>query len=323
MASVTVIVCAYNHEAFVEEAVRSVLAQQAAFPVEVVVHDDASTDATAAILRRLECEHPGRFRLVVQAENQMSRGVVVPNQLALAATSAYVAYCDGDDSWTDDRKLERQVAFMEANPWCAISHHGVEVVNEGGSPEYAAALAELLAVPGREQPRVPGLAIADGNYLLTSSVMVRRSALRDEVLRACVDVQPDDFVLYALACEQGDIGYLPERMARYRLHPDNSWASMAPAERHARLIDAYWFLGAHLRGPLQAAIRSRLVALELARGERSPLPSVAALEPIRERLHEADAERRRLRRAEQDLAIVRGSTSWRITAPMRRLRDLL
>lgn len=323
MASVTVIVCTYNHEAFVEQAVLGVLAQRTAFPVEVVVHDDASTDGTAEILQRLEREHPGRFRLVVQAENQMSRGVVVPNRLALDATSAYVAYCDGDDAWTDDRKLDRQVAFMEVSPWCAISHHGVEVISAGGSAEYARDLDALLAVPGRDSPRLPGSAIADGNFLLTSSVMIRRAALRDEVLRSCVDVQPDDFVLYALACEGGDIGYLPERMALYRLHPGNSWATMAPAERHARIIDAYWFLGAHLRGPLQAAIRSRLVALELGRGAQSPLPAVAAMAALQQRLDDVTAQRDRLHQAEQDLAIVRASTSWRITAPMRRLRDLL
>ena len=271
-ADVTVLVCCFNQAPFVEQAVRSVLAQVTEFEVEVVVHDDASTDGTAEILQRLAEEYGGRLRLIAQAENQMSRGIVVPNQLALAARGRYVAYCDGDDYWTDPRKLDRQVAFMDASPWCAISHHGVDVVDDGGSAEYADGLAPLLAAPWRATPRLPGARIGDGNFLLTSSVMIRRSALRDEVLEACVDVWPDDFVLYALACERGDIGYLPEVMSAYRLHPSNAWAAMPAADRDAGLLQAFWFLAAHLRGPVQSAVQSRLIALLVEADETAQPP---------------------------------------------------
>jgi hypothetical protein len=156
--------------------------------------------------------------------------------------------------------------------------------------------------------------------------MIRRVALRDDVLRACVDVWPDDFVLYALACERGDIGYLPETMSAYRLHASNAWAAKDAAERDAGVLQAFWFLGAHLRGPLQAAVQARLLTLIVESDGSQPHPAIAALRAEREaaakRLEAVAAQLERLRAAQNELDALRRSRSWRLTAPLRGLRRL-
>ena len=67
---VSVRVTAYNHALYIEECLRGILMQETTFPIEILIHDDASTDETAEIIRRFECQHPQLMKVVYQTENQ-------------------------------------------------------------------------------------------------------------------------------------------------------------------------------------------------------------------------------------------------------------
>lgn len=110
----------YNHEAYLAQAIESVLAQQTSFGVELVLGDDCSTDSTAAICREYAEKYPGRVRFVTGQRNVGWRA----NYLRTfeACRGKYVAYCDGDDWWSDPRKLQMQADLLESDPraGCAI-----------------------------------------------------------------------------------------------------------------------------------------------------------------------------------------------------------
>ncbi|MBO5213887.1 MAG: glycosyltransferase [Clostridia bacterium] len=114
---VSVICTAYNHEKYIRSALDGFVMQKTTFPFEVLINDDASTDNTAAIIREYEEKYPEIIKPIYQTENQYSKGVRIGNEILMPkAKGQYIAYCEGDDYWTDPNKLQKQVDFLDANP---------------------------------------------------------------------------------------------------------------------------------------------------------------------------------------------------------------
>ncbi len=115
---VSVCMTTYNHEPYLRQAIEGVLAQQTSFGVELVLGEDCSTDATAAICREYAARYPDRVRLIGGEKNIGWRANY--RRTFDACRGKYVAYCDGDDWWSDPRKLQLQVDLLEADPGCGV-----------------------------------------------------------------------------------------------------------------------------------------------------------------------------------------------------------
>lgn len=115
--AVTIVCLTYNHEKYIRDALQGVCGQKTDFPYEVIVHDDASTDGTAAIIREFEANYPGIIKPIYQTENQHSKHTGIYRTIICPLVRGkYVAFCEGDDYWTDDTKLQQQYDFMESHP---------------------------------------------------------------------------------------------------------------------------------------------------------------------------------------------------------------
>ena len=117
----------YNHEPYLRDCFEGFVMQQTNFPFVAIVHDDASTDGSAAIIREYEKRYPQVFKPIYEIENLYQRGGFaaindVMNTAIEATGAKYVAMCEGDDYWTDPLKLQKQVDFMEANPEYGLSY---------------------------------------------------------------------------------------------------------------------------------------------------------------------------------------------------------
>ena len=113
---VSVCCITYNHGPYIEDALEGFLIQETYFPIEILIHDDASTDKTPDIIRKYEAAYPNIVKPIYQAENQYSKGVKISlNFNYPRAKGKYVAFCEGDDYWIDPLKLKKQVNFLEAN----------------------------------------------------------------------------------------------------------------------------------------------------------------------------------------------------------------
>lgn len=123
----------YQHEKYLRQALDSMLMQKTTFAYEIIVHDDASTDNTAAIIREYAGKYPKIIRPILQKENQYSRQISITHKFILpAARGKYLAYCEGDDYWTDPYKLQKQVDFLEEHPeFMAVTHECWEVDEKG------------------------------------------------------------------------------------------------------------------------------------------------------------------------------------------------
>lgn len=118
---VSVICLAYNHEAYIRDALEGFVSQKTNFNFEVLIHDDASTDGTADIIREYEAKYPELIRAVYQTENQYSKGIYNDRTFLLPlAQGKYLAWCEGDDFWCDPNKLQKQYDYLELHPECNI-----------------------------------------------------------------------------------------------------------------------------------------------------------------------------------------------------------
>lgn len=133
---VSVLCTAYNHEAYIRDALESFLAQKTDFPFEIIVNDDASPDGTAAIIKEYAARYP-QITAFCQSKNLYSQNINIEDTVMLPASHGkYIAFCEGDDYWSDPEKLQRQVDFMEAHPeYSACTHDTVIHCCDGSEPD--------------------------------------------------------------------------------------------------------------------------------------------------------------------------------------------
>src|SRR3954453_1924026 len=171
--TVAVLVAAYDAETFVGQAVRSALAQD--HPpdrLHVVVVDDGSRDAPAAIVAEIAEQHPGRVTLVRQ-ENRGSVGAVNRAAEQPAAQAAdLLAILDADAPWPAD-KLAAQVEVFAQRPEVGLVYSDMRVIDAEGTVVQEAWLGGSRAPTGR------GLAPFLRENLVTGSSIVVRGTLRE------------------------------------------------------------------------------------------------------------------------------------------------
>ena len=208
--------------------------QETSFAFEVLVHEDASTDGTAAILRAYEEEHPELFHVVYQTENQFLKQNTLVNVLFPMAKGKYIALCEGDDYWTDPLKLQKQVDYLNENQDVVLCFHPVQMLMPDGllSDDF------LTKVPDNYN-RIEVIA-AQGNFLHTPSVVFRN------VIRQFPDMIHEspigDYALQMLFATHGEFHQLPDVMAVYRYgvgvwsNEEQFTRSLRTAKTHAMLM---------------------------------------------------------------------------------------
>lgn len=131
--------CAFNQAELIGKCLDGFVKQKTNFRFEAVVHDDASTDGTAAVIARYAERYPDIIKPIYEAENQYSKHDGSLSRIMDAATHGkYVAYCEGDDCWTDPLKLQKQVDWLESHPDCVLVHTDMDVVDTTTDKCYSA-----------------------------------------------------------------------------------------------------------------------------------------------------------------------------------------
>ena len=114
---------AYNHEPYIRQCLEGFIMQKTNFRFEAVVHDDASTDGTVAIIREYAEKYPNIIKPIYETQNQYSKhDGSLGRIMSAACTGKYIAMCEGDDYWIDPYKLQKQVDFLETHLDYSMSH---------------------------------------------------------------------------------------------------------------------------------------------------------------------------------------------------------
>ena len=235
---VSVLCTTYNHARFIGETLEGLVSQVTNFPFEILVGDDCSTDETAAIIAAYAARHPNLIA-VPRARNLGS--IRNFSDLATRVRGEFIAFCEGDDYWTDPTKLQRQVDFLRGHPEFTLCFHPVRVVYEDMPG------VETIFPP--DCPPQPSLAdLATRNFIQTNSVLYRWRYGAGEPLCFDEGIAPGDWYLHLMHAEVGRIGFLPQVMAVYRKHAGGMWAHASELARHRKLGGAEIALFRELRG---------------------------------------------------------------------------
>ena len=219
--AVSVVCNAYNHENYIRDALESFLMQKTNFKFEVLVHDDASTDKTAEIIREYEEKHPEIIKPVYQKENQYSQGIKYANVYQYPRVKGkYIAVCEGDDYWTDPYKLQKQFDALESNPQVDICAHTADVVEA----ETKKNIKEIC--PSKEDTIFSAEEViwGEGGFVATNSLMYRKelSTLEHPSFRKFLSL---DYTLQIQGSLRGGMLYLKDNMSAYRWLSVGSWTA--------------------------------------------------------------------------------------------------
>ena len=212
------IVCnAYNHEKYIKDALDGFVMQRTSFAYEILIHDDASTDQTAEIIREYEKKYPELIKPIYQTENQYSQhNGVIKRLQSERVKGKYVATCEGDDYWTDPCKLQKQYDFMEAHPEYTLCGCSTKVVNVlSGKLQNRCTTDEDRDVTFEEflMPR-------NGRPFPLASFFMRAEIWKT---RPSWGFPVGDLPLTYYAAMQGKVRMLADEMCVYRWFSNGSW----------------------------------------------------------------------------------------------------
>lgn len=211
---VSVSVITYNHEKYVRQCLNGILMQEVNFPYEILVHDDASPDGTAEIIREYEAKYPEIIKPIYQTVNQYSQGKAIGKFNRDRARGKYLAFCEGDDYWTDPGKLQKQVDFLEAHPEYIATTHRVKAINEHGDaldiPRFTDVVERVFTVDEYIRHSLPGQLAS----LVMRNVFLTLEPRIQDLYNSCK--ANGDEKLSLLLVMMGDIYCFSEDMSVYR-----------------------------------------------------------------------------------------------------------
>ena len=231
---IVVIQClTYNHEQYIKDALDGFIAQKTDFPFVAIVHDDASTDKTAEIIRKYAEKYPNIILPIYEKENQYSKkngNIRRVMDSAIKATGAkYIAICEGDDYWTESLKLQIQVNFLESHSEYSMCFHNVDIKHIGTQ--------KILTY---------GQVIEDRDYsaeevlyhwiIPTCSVVMRQDYVNDAPTHK--DFIVGDIILWATCLSHGKIKGCSKVMGVYR-RIQTGWTAQSIKSQQDRYSSRY------------------------------------------------------------------------------------
>lgn len=207
---VSILCAVYNHEPYLRQCLDGFVMQRAFYPIEVLIHDDASTDNSANIIREYEAKYPGLFKALYQTENKYSKGIDIDTGIQFVrAKGKYIALCEGDDYWTDPLKIQKQVDFLESHEDYVMCCTAFTQSFEDDSQAKITVSFDLDEITIDD--------FLKGQWIGTLTAVFRKNAIDDYVV-PFKGLPMGDLPLWGHLLLKGRIKYLNDITANYRRH---------------------------------------------------------------------------------------------------------
>lgn len=209
----------YNHEPYLRQCLDGFVMQQTTFPFEAIVHDDASTDGSAAIIREYAEKYPDIIKPIYETENQYSKhdgSLARIMEAAMHPNSKYVALCEGDDYWTDPNKLQIQVDFLESHLEYTMCFHRANTINQETGEENNVFPGKVFRnIQSRDYESTELFAI----WTVPTASMLYRKECQFYPLKRRYKNLYEDIIRVLSSAEMGKVKGLDLMMSVYRIQP--------------------------------------------------------------------------------------------------------
>lgn len=214
LPKLSVMVISYNHEKFIAQALDSILMQERDFSIEINVIDDASTDGTQQIVREYATAHPGLINCYFNPENA---GHITTQLNTIRGFKTlrgeYFAILEGDDYWTDAKKLAKQVSFLDQNAeFVACAHYTNKVFMDDRPPEHFLPFTAF----GRDEANMYDIISMSGVFHLSS--IVYRNVFKQSPPDCLYDPYSCEITINMIYAMYGKFYCIPQYMSSYRVH---------------------------------------------------------------------------------------------------------
>ena len=147
----SVVCLAFNHKEHISRCFDSILNQRVDFNVEIIVHDDCSTDGTKEMIDAYKRKYPHIFKTIVQKENQYSKGIDIVNEFINPLIDGrFVSFCECDDFWIDESHLFKKIHFLQRNNYySACCSKTLQFDNKTNKKTFLATLKRDLEFPAK------------------------------------------------------------------------------------------------------------------------------------------------------------------------------
>jgi glycosyltransferase involved in cell wall biosynthesis len=221
----------YNQVNYIKDCLDGFLMQKVNFDYEIIIHDDASTDGTKDIIEDYIDKFPNLIYPIFRDTNQYSQGTrhIMARFNFPRCRGKYIAWCDGDDYWTDPYKLQKQVDFLEANPDFTICFHNADMVDK--DKNYCWPYIPYL----KENREISIIELIEKNIIPTASCVFRNPFRNTPSWIFTLPI--GDWGLHLNNANQGKVFYLHETMSAYRYQPNSIWSSLDFKTKKHKEID--------------------------------------------------------------------------------------
>ena len=240
MSDLLVSICCttYNHKRYISQAIEGFLMQRTSFSIEIIIHDDASTDGTTEIVKAYADQYPHRIIPIFQKENQWSQGKrPSPNYVLPKARGKYIALCEGDDYWTDPLKLQRQIDFLEANIDYSLCFHNAKVIYEDTRTK-----SHDFTKLKKNDFYIEDI-ISNNWFIPTQSIVFRRQQL--EIPNWYNYIFGGDLALLLILATKGKIYGINEVMSIYRINNGSVSSNLPVNYTSLKKIETLSFFNLH------------------------------------------------------------------------------
>lgn len=214
---VSVCCVTYNHEKYIENALKGFLIQETTFPFEIIVYDDASTDGTVEIIKKIVSKYPNIVKPVLQLKNQYSICSSNPAIIALAnCKGKYIAWCEGDDYWISQDKLEMQAEVLKTHVDVSMVFSSA-IQKQAGKKDW---IRNKYDKTGIIDITMEWVLKKGGGFYPTASVMFRSNILIDPPKWLWLHTTAD-YPLALLCRTHGKFFYLDEPLIVYNCHENS------------------------------------------------------------------------------------------------------
>lgn len=226
----SILLVTYNHEKYIKTAIDSILMQKLNYDYEIVVADDCSTDNTLKIIEEYKRTHKDKFRIL---KNENNLGITKNYKRGFkACRGEYIAVLEGDDYWINNKKLQKQIAFLNKHQECALVFNRFEVYDMSTNKTNA---QPWFSFKSNEITNVKEL--IKSNFIGNFSTCMYRNELIEKIEPALYEMVVYDWMLNIVLAQDGLIGYLPRVMSVYRLNPTGTWSQKSDVNKIKSTIE--------------------------------------------------------------------------------------